>query len=81
MKYSSDIGRYVVARDPVSAGETLANEEAFAAALYPEKFGINCQNCFGRLKNAVPCQECSGVAYCSVACRDAANASFHKYVA
>ena len=56
MKYSADAGRFVAARADVAVGDTLAVEEPYAAALYPEKFGLNCQTCFKRLRSVVPCQ-------------------------
>ena len=56
MKYSGEAGRFVAARADVAAGDTLAVEEPYAAALYPEKFGLNCQGCFARLRSVVPCQ-------------------------
>ena len=56
VKYSVEAGRFVAAKANVAVGDTLAVEEPYAAALYPEKFGLNCQMCFARLKSVVPCQ-------------------------
>nr|CAD7424830.1 unnamed protein product [Timema monikensis] len=72
-------GRYVVAREPVATGDTLAVEPAYAACLLPDKFGSHCHHCFARLNAPVACPECSGLAFCSVRCRDEACRSYHRY--
>nr|CAD7439591.1 unnamed protein product [Timema bartmani] len=72
-------GRYVVAREPVSTGDTLVVEPAYAACLLPDKFGSHCHHCFTRLNAPVACPECSGLAFCSVVCRDEACRSYHRY--
>ena len=56
VKYTADTGRFVAARADVAVGDTIVVEEPYAAALYPEKFGLNCQMCFARLRSVVPCQ-------------------------
>ena len=40
------VGRYVVAKGNIAAGETVLVENPYAAVLYPEKGGANCHNCF-----------------------------------
>ena len=56
VNYSADAGRFVAARADVAVGDTLVVEDPYAAALYPEKFGLNCQTCLARLRSVVPCQ-------------------------
>ena len=77
--YQPEVGRHVVASKPIEAGDTLAVEDPFAAVLYTDKLGTNCDQCFNKVRTAVPCTCCAGVAYCCVACRDAAALSYHKY--
>jgi len=79
VEHNEDVGRHVIAAKPIKAGDTLAVEEPFAAVLYPDKLGSNCDNCFAKLRAAFPCPNCAGVGYCSVACRDEAWNSFHRY--
>eukprot|EP00092_Neocalanus_flemingeri_P005382 GFUD01005799.1.p1 GENE.GFUD01005799.1~~GFUD01005799.1.p1 ORF type:complete len:667 (-),score=156.69 GFUD01005799.1:117-2117(-) len=79
VEHNEDVGRHVIAAKPIQAGDTLAVEEPFAAVLYPDKLGSNCDNCFAKLRAAVPCPNCAGVGYCSEACRDEACNSFHRY--
>ena len=62
----------MVANKPIKSGDTVAVENPFAAVLYPDKAGTNCDNCFVKLRSAVPCPMCAGVAFCSVSCRDQA---------
>ena len=62
----------MVANKPIKSGDTVAVENPFAAVLYPDKAGTNCDNCFVKLRSAVPCPMCAGVAFCSVTCRDQA---------
>ena len=60
MKYSADAGRFVAARADVAVGDTLAVEEPYAAALYPEKFGLNCQvrnSSLWRIKHTIQISE------------------------
>ena len=77
VQYKEGVGRHVVAGKPIKAGDTVAVEHPFAAVLYPDKVGTNCDNCFTKLRSAVPCPTCAGVAYCSVTCRE--QASWHRY--
>jgi len=79
VEHDNKVGRHVVAGKAIKAGDTLAIEEPFAAVLYPDKLGSNCDNCFAKLRAAIPCPNCAGVGYCCVACRDQAWNSFHKY--
>ncbi|XP_075212677.1 protein-lysine N-methyltransferase SMYD4-like [Lycorma delicatula] len=72
-------GRFVIAQQPIKAGDILAVEEPFAAALLPEKFNSHCLHCFKRLRAAIPCPECSGIAFCSDICRDTALKTYHRY--
>ena len=43
VRFLEDVGRHVVAGSEIEAGDVLVAEEPFAATLYPEKFGLNCQ--------------------------------------
>jgi len=79
VEHNEVVGRHVIAGKHIKSGDTLAVEEPFAAVLYPDKLGSNCDNCFVKLRAAVPCPNCAGVGYCSVSCRDEACASYHQY--
>ncbi|KAL1116804.1 hypothetical protein AAG570_005274 [Ranatra chinensis] len=72
-------GRAMTAKAPISTGETLVVEPAYAAVLLTDKYGTHCLHCFNRLKSAIPCPKCSGVAFCSVNCQECAWQSYHKW--
>ena len=75
---SEEAGRHVMAAQAVSSGDTLAVEDPLGAVLYAERFGSNCDNCFGKLRAPVACKSCAGVAYCNLRCREEAL-GWHKY--
>ncbi|XP_050298897.1 SET and MYND domain-containing protein 4 [Anthonomus grandis grandis] len=79
IKTSSDLGRYVVANENISAGETLVVEPPYAACLLPKMFGSNCHHCFLSLEAPYGCPHCSSVAFCSQNCRDEAVSTYHQY--
>ncbi|XP_076259090.1 protein-lysine N-methyltransferase SMYD4-like [Rhynchophorus ferrugineus] len=79
VKTSKDAGRYVIANQDISSGETLVVESPYAACLLPDMFGLFCHNCFNSLETPLGCPECSSVAFCSAACRDEAISTYHKY--
>lgn len=79
VEYKPAVGRHVVADKAVRAGDTLVVEDPFAAVLYPEKAGSNCDYCFAKLRSVVPCKWCSGVGFCCAECRDKACATYHRY--
>jgi len=77
VQFKEGVGRHVVAGKPIKAGDTIAVEKPFAAVLYTDKIGTNCDNCFTKLRGAIPCPTCAGVAYCSVTCRS--QATWHRF--
>lgn len=79
VEFDPAVGRHVKAEKTVKPGDTLLVEDPFAAVLYPDKAGTNCDNCFSKLRSVVPCPDCSGIGFCSKECRDEACASYHKY--
>ncbi|XP_066251201.1 SET and MYND domain-containing protein 4-like [Euwallacea similis] len=79
VKKSPGMGRYVVANQDISTGETLIIESPYAACLLPEMSGTHCHHCFQRLKSPIGCHECSNVAFCGGQCRDEAVSTYHQY--
>ena len=79
VEFDPAVGRHVKAEKTVNPGDTLLVEDPFAAVLYPDKAGTNCDNCFSKLRSAVPCPDCSGLGFCSPECRDEACGSYHRY--
>ncbi|XP_066159311.1 SET and MYND domain-containing protein 4-like [Euwallacea fornicatus] len=79
LKKSPGMGRYVVANQNISTGETLIIEPPYAACLLPEMAGTHCHHCFQRLKSPIGCHECSNVAFCCGKCRDEAMSTYHQY--
>ncbi|XP_017778668.1 PREDICTED: SET and MYND domain-containing protein 4-like [Nicrophorus vespilloides] len=72
-------GRYVVASEPISTGETIVCEPPYAACLVPDCFGTHCHHCMDRLESPVGCPDCASVAFCKAECRDEAMATYHKF--
>lgn len=48
MKESNELGRYMVANEQISTGDTIAVEAPYVACLLPDHFGTHCHNCFER---------------------------------
>ncbi|CAD7076761.1 unnamed protein product [Hermetia illucens] len=70
-------GRYVVSDEPISKGEVILSEEAFASVpLHPEadllspKPRFLCDNCAESDIVPFPCYECRRTFYCSPKCRE-----------
>ncbi|XP_069700412.1 SET and MYND domain-containing protein 4-like [Periplaneta americana] len=76
---SPEQGRYAVAAEHISSGDTIVVEPPYAACLLPDVFGTHCHHCFKRLVAPVACPDCSGVAFCSTDCRDRAVRTYHRY--
>jgi tetratricopeptide (TPR) repeat protein len=79
VEHDEKVGRHVRAEKCVKAGDTLVVEEPLAAVLYPNRYGTNCNYCFGKLRNVIACPYCAGVGFCSVQCRDIALSTYHRY--
>lgn len=48
VKETVEMGRYVVANEPIPTGHVIVVEPPYAACLIPEYFGTHCHHCFER---------------------------------
>lgn len=77
VRYTEDLGRHAVATAPVSTGEVMVVERAYACVIVDAKLGTHCSNCLKRVFAAFPCPRCSGVVFCSSSCFR--QAEFHRW--
>lgn len=68
VKYSKEMGRYIVADCDVKPGEILIVENPYASILMPEFYATHCYHCFTRCLSLVPCEHCASAMFCSVEC-------------
>jgi tetratricopeptide (TPR) repeat protein len=73
-------GRYLVAAEPMEAGECFAKDVAPPRLLIPAAAG-RCWHCLAPVApvSPRPCHNCSSVSYCSWKCAHTAWDSYHKY--
>ncbi|XP_017778720.1 PREDICTED: SET and MYND domain-containing protein 4-like [Nicrophorus vespilloides] len=76
VKSSPELGRFIVAKDDIKAGEIVAVEEPFVSVVNGSTYRMNCAYCLISTNQPVACELCSQVCFCSLACKQ--SASFHK---
>lgn len=77
IKYSKDLGRHLIARRNIDAGEVLIVEKPYAAYLDPKNIYSHCSHCFLRVWDSIPCEYCTHAMYCSEKCRSEAWEQYH----
>ncbi|RUP42399.1 hypothetical protein BC936DRAFT_138265 [Jimgerdemannia flammicorona] len=64
-----DRGRGVCAEEDISAGQTLLEEDSYAAVVDDNNLSRRCSGCFGEAKKLSRCSACKVVHYCSSVCQ------------
>ncbi len=77
-EFSSKLGRYYAAAKDVDVGQSLMEEEPYAAILLPELYTSHCNHCCLRIVAAFPCRQCATIAYCSAKCERRAWKQYHQ---
>ncbi|XP_065351447.1 SET and MYND domain-containing protein 4 isoform X2 [Cloeon dipterum] len=78
IRFSTTLGRHLVAARNIQPGEVLICEEPFAAVLAPECRQTHCSFCMKRPASLIPCNYCCLAYFCNESCRSAAWKKFHE---
>ena len=77
--YSQGRGRYVSAREDITAGTVLGVETALVSSLQEDHLLARCLHCFTEVLAGLPCHSCAQVVFCSLQCRLSSMSSHHKF--
>ena len=77
--YHPDVGRGVIAQEPIKIGETLITELPYASVLYPPFWANHCYHCLKVVIATYPCRSTSCFNFCSAECEQDAWETYMPY--
>lgn len=79
VKYNSDFGRHVIAKEDIEVGEVIVQEDPYIGLVLRNQLALCCSYCFKRSLTLRPCPFCCFTMYCDRKCGDKAWGEYHQY--
>lgn len=76
--HSEEMGRHVVAKEDISIGEVIVEEDPYFTILIKSQYLVACNYCMSRNLNLMPCDNCCFSLYCSNECKEKAWKEYHE---